>query len=413
MIGRRRVITKPMFIFRPWRIGKIMGIPIAVDPSWLVIFALLTINLGTGLFPAELGAGRRFGFNAEALVLGVIASLMLFASVLAHELSHAWMALRRGIPVMGITLFIFGGVAQIGDEPDRPATEFLIAVMGPLMSFALATVFAAAWIWSQTFVGLVPRTGFLLVPVALVGNYLWQANALLVVFNLLPGFPLDGGRVLRAFVWGLLGNLRQATYLAMLVGRAIAALMIAFGAALVFGIGIVFGRMVFSAGENLSGLWFVFIGFFLWQAAGEAYRSVLMRDSLKEITVSRLMRSPVERVESSLSLASFVEDFLRRPRGSSSIFAVEENSLPVGMIGTEQIRRIPATGWGGLRVRDAMVALKPGDSVAPQDTALRVLQKLARTRGESADDLPVVADGQVVGVVGQAQILRYLQVIGK
>jgi Zn-dependent protease/predicted transcriptional regulator len=400
-----------MFIFRPWKIGRVMGIPISIDPSWLIIFALLTFELGTGVFPGELRTGRRFGFNVEALALGVIASLLLFASVLAHELSHAWMAVRRGIPVLGITLFIFGGVAQIGDEPDRPASEFLIAIMGPLMSFALVTMFAAISIWSQILIGFLPSTEPQLRPVLVVGNYLWQANGLLVLFNLLPGFPLDGGRVFRAVVWGVLGSLRQATYIAMVIGRGIAGVLIAVGVVFVFGIGFAFGSFDLSAGENLSGIWFALIGVFLWQAAGEAYRSVLMRESLRQVTVGRLMQSPVERVPSSLSLASFVEEFLMRPRGV--VFAVEDNSQPVGVIGAEQIRRIPRAGWDGLRVRDAMEALSPGDSVAPQDTALRVMQKLARRDGESGDELPVVVDGQVVGVVGHEEIFRYLQLKGK
>lgn len=394
-------------MFRPWKIGKVMGIPIAVDPSWLIIFALLTFTLGTGVFPSELRTGRRFGLNTEALALGVIASLLLFASVLAHELSHAWMAIRRGIPVLGITLFIFGGVAQIGDEPDRPASEFLIAVMGPLMSFALAIVFAAAWIWSRGLYALLPRADILLVPVAVVGSYLAQANALLVLFNLLPGFPLDGGRVLRAFVWALLGSLRQATYIAMVIGRVIAGLMITLGLVFLFGIGITLGGLDFSPGENLSGLWFILIGGFLWQAAGEAYRSILLRDSLKNVTVGRLMSAPVEHVAGSLSLANFVEEFLARQRGR--LYAVEDNSRAVGVIGPAQVRKVPRAGWNSLRVRDAMVALSPDAMVEPQDTALRVMQKLARRDWDSGDQLPVMVDGQVVGVVGQDEIARYLQ----
>lgn len=400
-----------MFNFRPWKIGNVMGIPISIDPSWLIIFALLTLNLGTGLFPGELRVGRRFGFNFEALGLGVIASLMLFGSVLAHELSHAWMAVRRGIPVLGITLFIFGGVAQIGDEPDRPASEFLIAIMGPLMSFALAAIFAAIWIWSQTVMGFIPRASGFFLPIAIVGSYLWQANALLVLFNLLPGFPLDGGRVLRAIVWALLGSLKQATQLAMLIGRGIAALMTSAGAVVLFGISFSFGSFSISPGENLSGAWFVLIGIFLWQAAGEAYRSVLMRDSLKEVTVGRLMHSPIEMIPSATSLANFASLFLMRPRGV--MLAVDENSRPVGVIGAEQLRKIPRGGWDGLSVRDAMVALSPTESVDPQDTALRVMQKLARRNAESVSELPVVVNGQVVGVVGHDEIFRYLQGRGK
>jgi CBS domain-containing protein len=136
-----------------------------------------------------------------------------------------------------------------------------------------------------------------------------------------------------------------------------------------------------------------------------------MRDSLKQVTVGRLMQSPVERVSGSLNLASFVQEFLMRPRGA--VFAVEENSQPVGVIGADQIRKIPRAGWPGLRVRDAMSALSPGDTVGPQDTALRVMQKLARRDGDSSDELPVVVDGQVVGVVGNEEIFRYLQLKGK
>src|ERR671933_1491489 len=134
-----------MFALRPWKIGRVMGIPIGIDPSWFIIFLVVTFPLAREIFPAALGMRR--GFHVEPVVLAVLASLLLFGSVLAHELSHAWMALRRGIPVISITLFIFGGVAQIGDEPDRPATEFLIAIMGPLMSFLLAVLFAIFWIW--------------------------------------------------------------------------------------------------------------------------------------------------------------------------------------------------------------------------------------------------------------------------
>src|SRR5919201_5927573 len=184
-----------MFALRGWKIGRVFGIPIFIDPSWLLVFAYLTFTLAVGVFPIELGLPRRVGFNLETIVLGVIASLLLFGSVLAHELSHAWMAIRRGIPVLGITLFIFGGVAQIGDEPDRPSTEFLIAIMGPLMSLALALIFAATFIWPRALAGFFPGAFFILNPIAVVGGYLAQANGALVVFNLLPGFPLDGGRV--------------------------------------------------------------------------------------------------------------------------------------------------------------------------------------------------------------------------
>ncbi len=386
-----------MFIFRPWKIGRIMGVPISIDPSWLVIFGLLTFQLATGIFPAELGPRRAHGLTLETLILGVIASLFLFISVLAHELSHAWMATHRGIPVLGITLFIFGGVAQIADEPDRPATEFWIAIMGPLMSFALALVFAAFWIWSQAMLGIFFRASSLLVPIAVVSLYLAEANGLLVAFNLLPGFPLDGGRVFRALVWGLLHNLSRATYVAMLLGRGIALVMIV-------------GGLYLTYSTGLGGLWLILIGAFLWQASGEAYRSVLLRDSLKQVSVGRVMHAPVEYVSGNLPLASFVDEFLLRRR--AAVFAVEEDSQAIGVIGAAQVRKIPRTGWNGLRVRDAMVPLSPTNVVTPQDPALHVMQQLARqddTGNNDGDELPVLMDGQVVGIVGQEEISRYLQ----
>lgn len=398
-----------MFIFRPWKIGKVMGIPISVDPSWLIIFALLTFELGTGLFPSELRLGRRFGFglqfNSEALLLGMIASLLLFGSVLAHELSHAWMALKRGIPVLGITLFIFGGVAQIGDEADSPATEFLVAIMGPLMSLALAVVFGAIWVWSGALLSLAPATSGLTRPVVVAGSYLSQANALLVLFNLLPGFPLDGGRVFRAFMWALLGNLRQATLVAMVVGRGIAVLMAAGGAVLLFGLGVSFGGFEFHPAQNLGGVWFILIAAFLWQVSGEAYRSVVTRDSLKLVPVSRLMHAPVENVSGSLNLANFAEEFMMRPRALA--FAVVENSQPVGVIGGEQIRKIPRSIWSSASVRDVMMPLSPNGAVALHDNGLQAMQKLARLDGDDAE-VVVVSEGQVVGMVGHAEIYHYL-----
>ncbi len=384
-----------MFSLRPWKIGRIMGIPIGIDPSWLIIFIYLTFTLSAGVFPIELGIGRR-GFNLESLALGVIASLLLFASVLAHELSHAWMAIRRGIPVLSITLFIFGGVAQIADEPDRPSTEFLIAIMGPLMSLALALVFAALWIWPRGLIGVFPESRVVLLPVAVVAGYLAQTNALLVLFNLLPGFPLDGGRVFRAIVWAVTHNLRRATYIAMLIGRVIAGLMIA-------------GGLYLTLQQGWTALWFVLIGGFLWQASGEAYRSVLLRESLASVSVSRVMHTPVEHVGADLSIANFIEGFLLRQR--AAVFAVDENGHVTGTISAEVIKNIPREKWSSSYVREAMIPLAKSEAVTPDDTALRVMQKLARRDHEH--ELPVLSDGEVVGIVGHEEIARYLQWKGK
>ncbi len=399
-----------MFGLRAWKIGRIMGIPISIDASWLIIFGLLTYELASFQFPSGLrqlrGIVPRNILGVEALALGAIASLFLFASVLAHELSHAWMALRRGIPVLGITLFLFGGVAQIADEPDRPSTEFWVAIMGPLMSLVLALIFASLWVWSQVIRIPFPQTSVLLVPILVVSAYLAQANGLLVVFNLLPGFPLDGGRLFRAVVWGLLQNVSRATFVAMLLGRLIAGLMIAGGLLLLVGLNVILSVRGQNLSSDLSGIWLILIGGFLWQASGEAYRSVQLRDQLRDVTVERLMDTQVERVPTNLPLLNFVDDFLLRQR--APVFAVDEANQTVGILGAAQIRRIPRPKWPDLRVQDAMVALSPASAVAPQDTALRVMQQLARLDGER-EELPVMLDGQAIGLVGQEEIGRYLQ----
>ncbi len=399
-----------MFGLGSWKIGKIMGIPISIDPSWLIIFGLLTFELANFQFPSGLREFRntlpRNLLGAEALVLGAVASLLLFGSVLAHELSHAWMAIRRGIPVLGITLFLFGGVAQIADEPDRPSTEFWVAIMGPLMSLALAILFASFWIWSQVL--RVPLEGIavLLVPVSIVSGYLAQANGLLVLFNLLPGFPLDGGRLFRAVVWGLVGNVSRATFVAMLLGRLIAGLMIAGGLFLLVGLNALLSARGLNLSNDLSGLWLILIGGFLWQASGEAYRSVLLRDTLRDVTVESLMHTPVERVPGSLPLLNFVDEFLLRQR--APVFVVNEGNQEIGILGAAQIRKIPRAQWPKLCVQDAMVALSPSSAVGLQDTALRVMQQLARLDGDR-DELAVMVDGQAVGLVGHEEIGRYLQ----
>ncbi len=385
-----------MFFFRPWTIGKLFGIPIRIDPSWILIFLLLTYQLAAIVFPAELG---RRGITTDVIVLAVIASLLLFASVLAHELAHAVVAQLRGIPVLSITLFIFGGVAQIGDEPDTPMTEFLIAIVGPLMSFLIAVVAGGVWIWMEALQGLGTFRNTPLdrswVYIALIAFYLAQTNLLLAVFNLLPGFPLDGGRVLRAGVWVLLKNQKRATYVGMLSGRGMAALM-ALG-----------GGYLIVRGE-LSGGWLLFMAWFLWRAAGEAYHSMLARELLKEISVGAIMRTPLQKVSEALSLRDLTDSFaswLRPPA-----LAVDANGSAVGIIGIEQVRKVDRKEWASTRVRQAMTPLSPETNVAPSDQAISALKVLTE---KDSDQVAVVQEGQIIGSIGRAELARYLQSKGE
>lgn len=292
----------------PWRIARIMGIDISVDLSWFLIVFLLVYTLGFLQFPQELHPRAAFPrADGVSILLGVLTSLLLFGSVLAHELSHSWMAIQRGIPVTQITLFIFGGVARIAEEPDRPSTEFVIAVMGPLMSLALSFLFGAAWLWF-TVIQRAHWIGISLTPIILLTSILFQGNGTLALFNLAPGFPLDGGRLLRAFLWGVWHNVRRATLWATRAGEALAVILIAVGGWLLL------------VSFDFAGLWYALIGFFVWNAAREGYRQMLFREAMRGLTVSQLMTRAVETVPAGISLQEFVDTHLLPARDQT--FAV-------------------------------------------------------------------------------------------
>ena len=381
--------------FRPLQILKLFGIPIRIDPSWILIFFLLTYQLATVIFPFELGLRFRRGIQWEVIAIAVIASFLLFASVVAHELAHALMARWRGVSVLGITLFIFGGVAQIGDEPDSAATEFLIAIVGPLISFVLAILAAGIWIWLQALEAMnaLPRLSIFLY-ISVVAFYLAQANLLLALFNLLPGFPLDGGRVLRAIVWAILKNQRRATFWGMVSGRGVAVLLASVG-------------IFFIARGDFEGGWLLLMAWFLWRAAGDAYHSLVARELLKNITVGEIMRAPLQRVSETLSLRELAESFASSLR--SPALAMDWNGSAVGLIGVEQLKKIERAKWETTRVRQAMLPLADM-MVAPNEAALRALRLMSE---QDRDDVVVIQDGHIVGSVGRAELARYLQSKGE
>lgn len=386
-------------IFHPWQLGKVFGIPIRIDPGWILIFLLLTYQLATLVLPYELGVRVRRGIPWEIIALAVIASLLLFASVLAHEMAHALMARLRGVRVLGITLFIFGGVAQIADEPDSPATEFLIAVVGPLISFVIGILAGAVWIWTQALqtMGVLQPSLLraLAIYAAVIAFYLAQANLLLAVFNLLPGFPLDGGRVLRAILWAISHDQKRATYWGMVSGRAVA-------------LALAGGGLYFIARGEFQGGWLILMAWFLWRAAGDAYHSMLARAWLKQITVGEIMRAPLPRVSEALSLRELAESFaswLRPPA-----LAVDLNGNAVGLVGIEQVKKVARAHWESTRVRQAMLPLSSEIMVAPQDAALDALKRLSENE---RDDAAVMQDGDVVGIVGRQELARYLQSKGE
>ncbi len=384
-----------MFSLRAWNIGKISGIPLRIDASWIAIFLLLVYQLGFFVFPPALGSRARGGVIWEALALAVVASLLLFASVVAHELAHAFMARWRGVPVLGITLFIFGGVAQIADEPDSPATEFLIALVGPLISFTLGVLMGALWIWLQALDGLglfyqmsLQRAALYL---AVLAFYLAQTNLLLALFNLLPGFPLDGGRVLRAGVWALLKDQRRATYWGMQSGRLVALLLATGGAYLLW------------RGEY-GGIWSFLMAWFLWRAANEAYESFLARELLTQVTVGELMRATLPRISEGLNLRELATAFAYWLK--SPALVIDLKGVIVGMIALEQLRQIPRVEWETRRVRQAMQPFAPESSIPASASALRALQLLAQ---DEREHLAVTQEGNITGVIGRVELAQYLQ----
>ncbi len=375
-----------------WRVARIMGIDIAVDFSWFIILFLMVYSLGFIQFPRDLSPRAFFPrVDVISFTLGIAASLLLFASVLAHELAHSWMAIQRGIPVSSITLFIFGGVAQIADEPDRPATEFLIAIMGPLMSLALTAVFGAAWMWlriaDDAFV--VNRA---LLPLVLLSAVLAQANGALALFNLAPGFPLDGGRVLRAVLWQMFHDVRRATRWATRAGQGIAVLLV------------LAGIILFLTEFDAAGIWYALIGVFLWTAAGEGYRQTMVRETLRQVQVGQLMTSAVERVPPETTLTDFVIRYVI-PRREQT-FAVSSDQAVQGFVSIVQVQRVPRPEWSARCVDQVMI---PRDRIAflsPQQDAARALGLLARS---NADELPVMSDGILVGFLGRAELSRFLK----
>jgi len=361
-------------------IFRVLGIPVRVHPSWLVILGLLTWSLSVGYFPYVLP-----GLPAGALWLkGLAAALLLFVSVFLHELAHSVAARRYGIPVSSITLHIFGGVSQLEREPERPGAEFVIAVVGPLTSFAIAAALALV----RALAGPGPGT------LALV-DYLILVNAVVGVFNLVPGFPLDGGRLLRAVLWKLKGNLQSATRLASRVGGLVALGLIGLGVLRVF------------AGEFLGGLWLVLIGLFLRQAAEGSYQQLVMRNVLGPLAVRDVMSRDVIQIPGDLSVARVVDDFFWPHRVSS--FPVVDDGRVVGIVALDQLKQVPPERRAEMPVRQLMLPLTDALVAAPGDPLPRAFEKLTLN---GLGRLVVLDRGRLVGYLSLKDVMHVLAVSG-
>jgi len=371
---------RPRSSFTGICLGTVAGFEISLDYSWFVIFFLLLASFSGGVFPA----GMPGLDGTQYLIMGAVGTILFFASLLVHELAHAFVARWHGIEVEGITLFIFGGVARTSREPSASADEFLIAVVGPLASFLLSLFFYGIALSS----GIVGGGGV----VALIAGYLGFLNLLLAIFNLVPGFPLDGGRILRATIWKVTGSFKGATRAATLVGR-------------IFGLGIMlYGIVSFLVNRDLiSGLWFVFIGWFLEHSARASYDQVLLQEMMSPLTAREAMSPEPETVPPDLSIDDLVHDyFLRRPYNS---FPVTEDGIVLGIVTLSQVKHLSKEEWGEKQVSDVMSSLDETVLVDPDTPMTTVLERMRIT--ESGRVL-VAREWELLGIISSTDIARWL-----
>lgn len=362
-------------------IARILGIQVRVHASWLLIAALVLFtfeNIFSHVLPTTRG---------ERWVAAVAASLLFFLSVLLHELSHSVVARAFRLPVSSITLFVFGGVANLRREPESARSEFLVAAVGPATSVGLAAIAWVLWLALSENIASIPA-----LITAAVLEQISQLNLLLAAFNLLPGFPLDGGRVLRSVLWGVFGDRRRATRVATRGGQIVAALLV------------VLGLVQLWEGQFVPGTWSMLIAFFLYNAATASYRQEAFDDSLRRVQVRTLMTPAAPTVPADLPLSTFVSTYALPLRGRS--FLAERGGWPVGIITVADVRRVPRDTWERRRVAEVAVPLDRVPAVSPDDDARTAFERLGR--GELAA-LPVTDGGLVVGIFERDAIAHYLQ----
>ncbi len=357
----------------------VFGFEIRADLSWLVIAVLVTWSLAAGAFPyyfAHLGPVAWW-------TMGVVGALGLFASIILHELAHSLMARRHGLEVGGITLWIFGGVSETSEEPGDPRTELKIAIVGPLTSLVLGGVF-----WGLELAG-----GALGVTDAVTGvlGYLALINVILAVFNMIPAFPLDGGRVFRAFLWGRRDDLMSATRTASRVGSG-------FGIALM-----VLGAVSFFTGNLIGGVWWVLIGLFVRGAARSSYQQLLTTRTLAGAPVSRIMERPPAPVADDTSLARFVDEHVYA--SGSQLIPVSRDARLVGYVDVERVRTIPQGEWAAHTVAELTEQLSPESTI---DSGTDAAEALKRLQAGGRHSLLVTEDGEIEGVVSLDDLRRYL-----
>jgi Zn-dependent protease/predicted transcriptional regulator len=363
------------------RLGRVFGIEVGLHSSWFLIALLITMSLGSQ-FQAqhkEWGAGVIWS-------LAILTSLLFFVTLLAHEMSHALVARARGITTKAITLFALGGVAQIEKEPEDAKTEFLVGVVGPFASgvmgiISLGIAAALGWQWGAT-----PNT-----PLLSMFVWLGYINLSLAAFNMIPGYPLDGGRILRSILWLFSRDAVRATQRAAMVGKLVALLFIALGV------------FRFFQGAAFGGLWIAFIGWFLYQAATASSSSVAITEGLKGVQVRDIMTDDCETLDANLNVESFVENHLLR--SGRRCFVVQQNGQVAGLITPHEVKEVEKPRWPYTTLADIMRPLEELHTITPATPVMEALETMGR---DDVNQLPVVSGSHLDGIITRANVVQFL-----
>lgn len=381
-----------------FRIGKIFGIDIHIDWSWLLIFGLVSWSLLSTFeqMHSEWTTLAQWG-------MALSAALLFFMSVLVHELAHSLVARARGIPVRNITLFMFGGVSNIQREPTSPLGELLIAIVGPLTSFLLGAIFlilgsgsiALANINFMNANAMLSQLG----PVGTILIWLGSINILVGLFNLIPGFPLDGGRIVRSILWGITDNHNKATRWASWMGQAVAWTFIFAGMSMMFGV-----RIPLLGSGFINGIWLIFIGWFLQSAVTQSYRKVVVQDILENVPVKQMMYTDVPVVHANLSVQTLIDNYIMQ--SDNRAFIVLDDDKMLGLVTIEDVRKVAPESRNETIIRRVMTPSQKMVVVAPEEEAAEAFERL---QAKDIRQLPVVNGNKIVGLLRRKDIIRWMQ----
>ncbi len=361
-------------------LARISGIPIKLDLSWFIILAFITWTLAAGFFPTKFPGLDKFTY----LVMGLLSALLLFVSVLLHELSHSLVARRYNIPIKGITLFIFGGIAEMDQEPPTARSEVFMAAAGPLCSGVLALIFLVISNFFTNFVPYEPIIGIL--------QYCVFINTALMIFNLVPGFPLDGGRILRAAIWSYTGDIKKATRITSRIGSSMGVFLIIFGFFSIF------------TGNFIGGLWLALIGMFIKGAADTGYQQLLSGNILEGVKVSDIMTRDLITVNDSITLDRLVDDYFLKHRFNS--YPVVSDGELLGMVSIHDVKKIPREEWREVTVSRVLNSRVIEFCVNPGDDATDAMTRMVKN---GLGRLPVLDNGKLAGIVSHRDIMLIIK----